>query len=91
MAMGDSKDIDPMMLAMMMSQSNMGGMNPMMLALMMGDGKDTSMRDMLMLSMMMGNQGHTCQCGKEHSKANSLPDMSTGTSAVTHPSCTSHS
>lgn len=55
MAMGDGKDIDPMMLAMMMNQGNMGGMNPMMLALMMGDGKDTSMRDMLMLSMMMQN------------------------------------
>ena len=57
MAMGDGKDIDPMMLAMMMG--GQGNMNPMMLAMMMG-GDKTDMRDMLLLSMMMNqNQSQT--------------------------------
>ena len=67
MAMGENKDIDPMMLMLMMNQGGMAEMNPMMLALMLGgEGKDTSMRDMLMLSMMMGqNQGHSCKCNHQ--------------------------
>ena len=88
MMMGeDNKEFDPMVLVMMMSQGNMGGMNPMMLAMLMGSpssGKDTNMRDMLMLSMMMSNQNqnHVCQCGnqndvngKERFKNNPFADM----------------
>lgn len=53
---GDNgKDIDPMMLMLMMNQTGAtGNMNPMMLYFMMKDNKDM---DPLMLMMLMGNGG----------------------------------
>lgn len=60
---GDNKDIDPMMLMMLMGGGDMSALaaNPMMLYLMMKDGKNKDM-DPLMLMLMM-NQPHTCKCG----------------------------
>ena len=60
---GDNKDIDPMMLMMLMGGGDMSALtaNPMMLYLMMKDGKGKDM-DPLMLMLMM-NQSHTCKCG----------------------------
>lgn len=61
----DSKDFDPMMMMLMMSQNgNMGDMfsNPMMMYFLM---KDNGNDNMLPLMMMMGQGcGHNCKCGK---------------------------
>lgn len=65
MLMGDNKDIDPMMMFMMMNQDKDGFdmSNPMMLYFMFGkDG--TKSNDMLPLMMMMNNCG--CHCGGHH-------------------------
>lgn len=59
--MGENKDIDPMMMFMMMNQggSNMFS-NPMMMYFLMKDNKDI---DPMIMFMMM-NQNHTCNCSK---------------------------
>lgn len=61
MLMGDGKDIDPMMLMMMMGNGAMDMSNPMMMYFMMKDSKDN---DMLPLLMMMAPKAHTGNCGK---------------------------
>lgn len=65
---GDNKDIDPMMLMMLMGGGDMSALtaNPMMLYLMMKDGKGKDV-DPLMLMLMM-NQHHTCKCGCHDAK-----------------------
>lgn len=69
MLMGDNKDIDPMMLMMLMGGGDMSAMteNPMMLYLMMkdGKGKDTDL-PMLMMLTHMSQMTHEakCKCGK---------------------------
>ena len=59
--MDDNKDIDPMMMFMMMNQggSNMFS-NPMMMYFLMKDNKDI---DPMAMFLMM-SQNHTCNCGK---------------------------
>ena len=59
--MGENKDIDPMMMFMMMNQGG-GNMfsNPMMMYFLMKDNKDI---DPMVMFMMM-NQNHTCNCSK---------------------------
>lgn len=59
--MDDNKDIDPMMMFMMMNQggSNMFS-NPMMMYFIMKDNKDI---DPMVMFLMM-SQNHTCNCGK---------------------------
>lgn len=59
--MGENKDIDPMMMFMMMNQGG-GNMfsNPMMMYFLMKDNKDI---DPMVMFMMM-NQNHTCSCSK---------------------------
>ena len=66
---GDNKDIDPMMLMMLMGGGDMSTLtaNPMMLYLMMKDGKGKDV-DPLMLMLMM-NQSHTCKCGCHDAKS----------------------
>lgn len=75
MLMGDNKDIDPMMLMMLMGGGDMSALteNPMMLYLMMkdGKGKDT---DPLMLMFMM-NQPHKCKCGCHDEKDAETPTV----------------
>ena len=61
---GDNKDIDPMMMMLMMQGGNMGDMfsNPMMMYFLM---KDNGNDNMLPLMMMMGQGcGHNYKCGK---------------------------
>lgn len=59
MLMGDKKDIDPMMLMMMMN-GNTAMNNPMMLYFMFKDNKDI---DPMMLMLMFNNtQPHVCNC-----------------------------
>ena len=63
MMSGDNKDIDPMLMFMMMGQGGTNIMgNPMMLYFMMKDNKDF---DPMMLMFMM-NQNHACTCGGKH-------------------------
>lgn len=59
--MDDNKDIDPMMMFMMMNQggNNMFS-NPMMMYFLMKDNKDI---DPMVMFLMM-SQNHTCNCGK---------------------------
>lgn len=59
--MGENKDIDPMMMFMMMNQGG-GNMfsNPMMMYFLMKDNKDI---DPMVMFMMM-NQNHICNCSK---------------------------
>ena len=60
-----NKDIDPMMMYMLMGQGGANVMaNPMMMYFMMKDNKDF---DPMMMFMMM-NQNHTCNCGKHVEK-----------------------
>ncbi len=75
MLMGDNKDIDPMMLMMLMGGGDMSALtaNPMMLYLMMKDGKGKDM-DPLMLMFMM-NQPHKCQCGCHDDKDAEAPTV----------------
>lgn len=67
MLMGDNKDIDPMMMFMMMNGGNFDMSNPMMMYFMFKDGnKGSDMLPMLMM-MNMQNQGkHECHCGCDH-------------------------
>ena len=67
MLMGDNKDIDPMMMFMMMNGGNFDMSNPMMMYFMFKDGnKGGDMLPMLMM-MNMQNQGkHECHCGCDH-------------------------
>ena len=67
MLMGDNKDIDPMMMFMMMSGGNFDMSNPMMMYFMFKDGnKGSDMLPMLMM-MNMQNQGkHECHCNHDH-------------------------
>jgi hypothetical protein len=62
--MGENKDIDPMMMFMMMNQGGAGFdmSNPMMLYFMMGkDGKSSDwMLPMMMMNMQNGK--HECHC-----------------------------
>lgn len=62
MLMSDNKDIDPMMLMMMMGNGNFDMSNPMMMYFMMKDSKDN---DMLPLLMMMAPKPHVGDCGKD--------------------------
>ena len=73
--MGDDKDIDPMMMYMMMNSQSSGGTNmfanPMMMYMMMKDnnGADGKTFDpMLMMAMngMFNNTNHNCKCGRNH-------------------------
>ena len=75
MLMGDNKDIDPMMLMMLMGGGDMSALtaNPMMLYLMMKDGKGKDM-DPLMLMFMM-NQPHKCKCGCHDDKDAETPTV----------------
>ena len=75
MLMGDNKDIDPMMLMMLMGGGDMSALtaNPMMLYLMMKDGKGKDM-DPLMLMFMM-NQPHKCKCGCHDDKDAEAPTV----------------
>ena len=70
MMLGDNKDIDPMMIMMMMNDGNFDTSNPMMMYFMMKDNKNT---DLLPMFMMM-NMGHgfrkpqePCRCHGDHS------------------------
>lgn len=67
MLMGDNKDIDPMMMFMMMNGGNFDMSNPMMMYFMFKDGnKGSDMLPMLMM-MNMQNQGkHECHCNHDH-------------------------
>ena len=67
MLMGDNKDIDPMMMFMMMNGGNFDMSNPMMMYFMFKDGnKGGDMLPMLMM-MNMQNQGkHECHCNCDH-------------------------
>ena len=67
MLMGDNKDIDPMMMFMMMNGGNFDMSNPMMMYFMFKDGnKGSDMLPMLMM-MNMQNQGkHECHCNCDH-------------------------
>ena len=67
MLMGDNKDIDPMMMFMMMNGGNFDMSNPMMMYFMFKDGnKGGDMLPMLMM-MNMQNQGkHECHCSCDH-------------------------
>ena len=67
MLMGDNKDIDPMMMFMMMNGGNFDMSNPMMMYFMFKDGnKGSDMFPMLMM-MNMQNQGkHECHCNHDH-------------------------
>ena len=67
MLMGDNKDIDPMMMFMMMNGGNFDMSNPMMMYFMFKDGnKGGDMLPMLMM-MNMQNQGkHECNCGNHN-------------------------
>ena len=67
MLMGDNKDIDPMMMFMMMNGGNFDMSNPMMMYFMFKDGnKGSDMLPMLMM-MNMQNQGkHECNCGNHN-------------------------
>ena len=64
--LGDNKEIDPMLMFMMMNQGGTNVMgNPMMMYFMMKDNKDF---DPMMLMLMM-NQNHICTCGKDKAPA----------------------
>lgn len=67
MLMGDNKEIDPMMMFMMMNGGNFDMSNPMMMYFMFKDGnKGSDMLPMLMM-MNMQNQGkHECHCNHDH-------------------------
>ena len=67
MLMGDNKDIDPMMMFMMMNGGNFDMSNSMMMYFMFKDGnKGGDMLPMLMM-MNMQNQGkHECHCNHDH-------------------------
>jgi hypothetical protein len=64
MLMGDNKDIDPMMMFMMMNGSNLDMSNPMMMYFMFKDGNKGS--DMLPMLMMMNQNKHECHCNHDH-------------------------
>lgn len=82
---GDNgKDIDPMMLMLMMNQTGAtGNMNPMMLYFMMKDNKDM---DPLMLMMLMGNGGFPGMTGRRQAPEVEAPfftpEEHTGTPGV---------
>ena len=68
MLMGDNKDIDPMMMFMMMNGGNGFDMsNPMMLYFMCKDGnKGSDMLPMLMMMNMQTHGKHECHCNHDH-------------------------
>ena len=77
MLMGDNKDIDPMMLMMLMGGGDMSALtaNPMMLYLMMKDGKGKDMDPMMLMFMMNQNQPHKCKCGCHDEKDAETPTV----------------
>ncbi len=67
MLMGDNKDIDPMMMFMMMNGSNLDMSNPMMMYFMFKDGnKGSDMLPMLMMMNMQNQNKHECHCNHDH-------------------------
>ena len=77
MLMGDNKDIDPMMLMMLMGGGDMSALtaNPMMLYLMMKDGKGNDMDPLMLMFMMNQNQPHKCKCGCHDNKDTETPTV----------------
>ena len=77
MLMGDNKDIDPMMLMMLMGGGDMSALtaNPMMLYLMMKDGKGKDMDPLMLMFMMNQNQPHKCKCGCHDEKDAEAPTV----------------